>query len=257
MLMNGSMLMTRAQAQLALAAAVLALPGAAAAQGGATDDPRLLAVTRSVETELVAGRSARALRGARQALDDLMESGPAAADGPTIALLLYYQAVAAADRDLTDTAAWSWSLAQSLDPRLAREDLGRWGRGGAFLAARPVRPPAPDGDVTPESNGRPRRPHNLFEAPADVSTRLPQEADAPPPRYPPVLRGSGVRGAVLFQVRIDSQGRIHDPLLLESPHPLLALAAADTLAEWRYRPAEIDGDAVGVYYQVRIDFRAE
>lgn len=256
MSMNGSMLVTRCQARLALAA-VLALPAAAAAQEGVATDPRLLAVTRSLESELRDGRSARALRLARQALDDLVESGPAATDGGTIARLLYYQAVAAADRGLPDTAAWSWSLAQSFDPRLSREDLGRWGAAGTFLAARPARPPAPDGEVAPEDSGRPPRSINLFAAPAGVTTRPPQEVDAPPPRYPPVLRGSGIRGPVLLQVRIDRRGRTNDPILLESPHPLLALATAQTVADWRYRPAEVDGDAVGVYYRVRIDFRAE
>jgi len=257
MLMKQSMLVARSRAHLALAAALLALPASAAAQASAPADPRLQAVTRSLESELRDGRSARALRLSREAIEELLRSGPAATDAPTIARLLYYQAVAAADRGLVDTASWSWSLAQSLDPRLSREDLGRWGAAGTFLAARLARPPSPDGDVAPESNGRPRRPLNLFAAPAGVTTRLPQETDAPPPRYPPVLRGSGVRGAVLLQVRIDSRGRANDPMVLDSPHPLLALAAAETVAHWRYRPAEVDGEAVGVYYRVRIDFRAE
>lgn len=263
MSMKRSMRMPGSKSRLALAAAVPALltlaAGAAAQaqeQAAATADPRLLAVTRSLETDLRNGRSARALRLTRETLDELTRTGPATIDAPTLARLLYYQAVAAADRGLSDTAAWSWSLAQSLDAELSRENLGPWGEAGAFLAARLARPPETDGDVAPD-DGRPRRSVNLFDAPEGVTTRLPQEADAPPPRYPPALRGSGIRGTVLLQVRIDRQGRTNDPMVLESPHPLLALAAAQSVVEWRYRPAQLDGDEVAVYYRVRIDFRAE
>jgi hypothetical protein len=58
-------------------------------------------------------------------------------------------------------------------------------------------------------------------------------------------------------VRIDRRGGTNDPVVLESPHPILSLAAAEAVSAWRYRPAAVDGDPVGVYYTVRIDFRAE
>jgi TonB family protein len=246
----------RAAVAAALAAAALA-PPAAPAQERAALDPRIAAVIRGVEDELRGGRTARALRLARQGLDNLLQAGPASAPAPAIARLLYYQAVAAADRGLPDTAAWSWSLAQSLDPELTGENLGRWGEAGAFLAARPARPPVDDGDVVPEGEqDRPGR-LNLFAAPAGVTTRLPEENDTPPPPYPAALHRSGIGGTVLLQVRIDRRGGTNDPVVLESPHPILSLAAAEAVSAWRYRPAAVDGDPVGVYYTVRIDFRAE
>jgi len=245
----------RAIAVAALAA--LLAPGAPlAAQEGAAADPRLSAMLRAIESELRDDRAARALRLARQGIEDLLRVGPAAADGPAVARLLFYQAVAAADRGLPETAAWSWSLAQSLDPALSGENLARWGAAGTFLAGRPARPPAQDGDVVPEDDGG-GEPVNLFAAPPGTTTRLPQDENTPAPRYPQALRGSGTGGSVLLQVRIDRRGRTHDPLVLESPHPLLALAAAEAVTDWRYRPAEVDRDAVGVYYTVRIDFRPE
>jgi TonB family protein len=247
----------RAALAAALAAAILAPAAPAPAQERAPVDPRLGAVLRALESELRERHSARALRVARQGIENLLESGPATAEAPAIARLLYYQAVAAADRGLDDTASWSWSLAQSLDPELAGENLGRWGEAGTFLAARPARPPVQDGDVVPEGEqNRPGR-LNLFTAPAAVTTRLPEEIDTPPPPYPPSLRGSGSGGTVLLQVRLDRRGGPNDPVVLESPHPILSLAAAEAVNAWRYRPAAVDGDAVGVYYTVRIDFRAE
>lgn len=239
-----------------LVAAIGALPVPAPAQSGTDDlDPRFRAVLNAIERELRDGRDARALRLVRQGIDDLIRSGPASTDPAAIARLLYQQAVAAASRRLPDTAAWAWSLAQGLDPTLAEEDLRRWGEAGDFLAARPLRPQARDGDLA-IPGGRPfRGVTNLFEAPASVEIRLPDEQDTPEPDYPPALRGTGIRGAVLLQVRVDRRGHTAEPLILDSPHPILTLAAAETVANWRYRPAQVGGDNVEVYYTVRIDFR--
>lgn len=249
--------MTRALAAAALLAVLL--PAAAVeAQDAAAGDARLTAVLAAIEAELRDDRAVRALRLTRQGIDDLLRTGPANAEAAAIARLLYYQAVAAADRGLPEDAGWSWSLAQSLDPTLGAENLGRWGSAGTFLAARPARPPARDGDVVGDAGeNRQGGSLNLFAAPDGVTTRLPQEDATPAARYPPSLRGSGVGGAVLLQVRIDRRGRTHDPIVLESPHPLLALATAEAVDDWRYRPAEVDGETVGVYYTVRMDFRAE
>lgn len=244
-------------AALAAALALAALPAAVRAQEPGQSDPRLRARTSAIERELVEDNPSRAFRAARQGIDDLLTSGPVGVDHSAVARLLEYLSIAAAGRSLPDTAAWNWSLAQSFDPSLTGEDLSRWGEEGAFLAARPLRPPAQDGDVVPEADEPRREPLNLFSAPAGVETRLPDEENVPPPPYPPALRGSGIEGTVLLQVRIDRRGRTNDPLILESPHPLLALAAAEQVADWRYRPAEVAGDKVGVYYSVRIDFRAE
>lgn len=241
-----------------LVAALTALPSPLPAQEDTAElDPRFRAVLNAIERELRDDRDARALRLARQGIEDLLSTGPASVDGATVARLLYQQAVAAAGRGQDDTASWSWSLAQSLDPTLAAEDMRRWGEAGDFLAARPVRPRADDGDLA-ITGGRPYRGViNLFQAPPTVEIRLPDEQNTPDPDYPPALNGTGIRGSVLLQVRIDRRGRTGEPLVLDSPHPLLTLATAEAVANWRYRPAEVDGDEVEVYYTVRIDFRPQ
>ncbi len=245
-------------ARAALLAALIAWPAIAPAQQApAAADPRLSAVTSTVERELREDNHQRAYRAAEQGLDDLLQAGPAAVDDAAIGRLLQYLALAAAGRRLSEEAAWNWSLAQSFDPSLTAEQHGLWGEEGEFLAARPARPQAQDGDVVPDPDAAGRPPVNLFAAPAGVETRLPDEQDVPPPPYPPALRGSGIEGTVMLQVRIDRRGTTSDPVILESPHPLLALAAAQRVSEWRYRPAEVDGRKVDVYYSVRIDFRAE
>lgn len=241
----------------AVAAVLIAWPVVAPAQQAGRTDPRLRAVTSTVERELRENNHSRAFRSAEQGIEDLLKAGPVDVDHAAIGRLLQYLALAAAGRRLPDTAAWNWSLAQSFDPSLTAEDHRRWGEEGAFIAARPVRQPARDGDVVPEDASDRREPLNLFTAPDGVRTRLPDEQNVPPPRYPPALRGTGIEGTVMLQVRIDRRGRTNDPVILDSPHPILALAAAETVDDWRYRPAEVDGDKVGVYYSVRIDFRAE
>lgn len=241
-----------------LVAILIAWPAIAPAQQApGAADPRLRAVTSTVERELREDNHLRAYRTAEQGIDDLLQAGPAAVDHAAVGRLLQYLALAAAGRRLFDDAAWSWSLAQSFDPSLTAEQHGLWGEEGEFLAARPARPPARDGDVVPEAAAAGRPTVNLFAAPAGVETSLPDEQDVPPPPYPPALRGSGIEGTVMLQVRIDRRSRTNDPVILESPHPILALAAAQQVKEWRYRPAEVDGQKVDVYYSVRLDFRAE
>lgn len=240
-----------------VAAALIACPAIAPAQEARQADPRLRAVTSAVERELREDNHSRAFRYAEQGIDDLLQAGPVDVDDAAVGRLLQYLSLAAAGRRLPDTAAWNWSLAQSFDPSLTAEDHRRWGEEGDFLALRPQRQPARDGDVVPEGENDRREPLNLFTAPDGVKTRLPDEQNVPPPPYPPALRGSGIEGTVMLQVRIDRRGRTNDPVILDSPHPILALAAAETVDDWRYRPAEVNGDKVGVYYSVRIDFRAE
>lgn len=207
-----------------------------------------------IEAELIDGRYRRALRDSRNALEALVDDGPATGEAELVGRLAMLRALAEAGQGLNDTWRWTWAAAQSVDPRLADRVPGRFGEAGRQLAGEPLRAAADDGDVA-AAEGEPRR--NLFAMPADVDFRLPDEDNVPAPEYPASLAGSGVGGTVMVQVLVDDRGRTRSPLVLDSPHPLLAWAATEALRDWRYRPAEIDGRRVAVYYNVRHDFRAE
>lgn len=240
-----------------VALALLAAPPAAAQD----DDPeiRYRDAVAAIRRELDSGREARAQRQVRQALDDLIEIGPADPDPAILGRLLMFEALAAAARDLPDTTAWTWSLARSIDPSLADENLRRWRQAGRRLATLVQRPPGDDGDVissdSAAGDGSPSL--NLFTPPVGVAVVLPQQQKRPEPRFPPSLRGRGIRGPVILQVVIDRRGRPRDPLVRESPHPLLSYATAEAVREWRFEPATVDGQRVEVIYEIRFDLEPE
>jgi protein TonB len=73
------------------------------------------------------------------------------------------------------------------------------------------------------------------------------------PVYPPDARDQKIQGVVLLQVIIDKEGNVTDVKLI-SGHPLLAPAAIDAVKQWKYRPFLLNGDAVSVETQVKVNF---
>lgn len=225
----------------------------AAPPAGAQDeplDPRLRAAMSEIRRELDSGRYARAQRQVRQAIEELLENGPADDDPSAVGRLLFYEALAAAGRDLPDTTAWAWSTARTIDPSLADESLSRWRQVGDRLASLPLRPVGEDGDVIDSDGGTS---FNLFDPPEGTAVTLPRQKKIEELRFPPSLRGRGIRGPVIVQVILDRRGRPRDPLVRESPHPLLSYAAVEAVSEWRFEPATVDGDRTEVIYEIRFD----
>ena len=66
------------------------------------------------------------------------------------------------------------------------------------------------------------------------------------PRYPMILRSSGVAGSVALRVVVDTTGRgVHGEWrILRSSHELFAHAVRSALPDWRYRPARQGGRLV-------------
>ena len=77
---------------------------------------------------------------------------------------------------------------------------------------------------------------------------------APAPRYTEEARKKKLRGHVLFQAVIDSEGHVADLLVLEPGPFTLTDAAAKTVRGWTFRPALLDDKPVPVCYQPGIGF---
>ena len=63
------------------------------------------------------------------------------------------------------------------------------------------------------------------------------------PRYPEQLRQAGVDGRVLVRFTVDTTGRV-DPSsvkILTSTHDLFSRAVRESLAGFRFKPAEVNG----------------
>lgn len=77
------------------------------------------------------------------------------------------------------------------------------------------------------------------------------------PRYPAVLRESGVQGSVVVQFVVDTLGRVelHDVQIIQSPHPLFTESVREALARYRFAPGEVAGRRVPTRVQIPFEFR--
>jgi len=76
------------------------------------------------------------------------------------------------------------------------------------------------------------------------------------PDYPDVARQAGVEGTVTMRVEIGTDGTVQDIEPISGP-PLLERAAEEAVAQWRYAPTMVDGNAVNVVTTVSVEFHLD
>jgi TonB family protein len=76
------------------------------------------------------------------------------------------------------------------------------------------------------------------------------------PVYPAQAQAAGLRGTVLLDVLIGSDGSVA-AVHLSHGHPALAQSAMDAVKQWTYKPTTIGGNPVEVVTQVRVPFGTE
>ena len=74
------------------------------------------------------------------------------------------------------------------------------------------------------------------------------------PVYPAIARQSHISGSVEVQFRISPEGRVYDVKSLKG-WPILAKAAIDAVATWRYKPARRNGRPVESQVRTNFDFQ--
>lgn len=72
---------------------------------------------------------------------------------------------------------------------------------------------------------------------------------------PATLADDFVSGRVIFQVDIDTEGRVRNPHVLRADDPRFADWALPAISEWRYRPATQAGEPVSVAFTISVAFR--
>jgi protein TonB len=78
--------------------------------------------------------------------------------------------------------------------------------------------------------------------------------DKPAPVYPQIAKSAHVQGAVILHAIISKQGTI-EQLSIISGSPMLANAAKDAVARWRYKPYILDGVPVEVETSITVNFQ--
>ena len=76
------------------------------------------------------------------------------------------------------------------------------------------------------------------------------------PIYSAIARAAHVRGVVILEAVLNTQGAVQSVRVLRSI-PLLDQAAVDAVQQWRYTPGLLNGRAVPVVMTVTVNFRLE
>jgi len=62
-----------------------------------------------------------------------------------------------------------------------------------------------------------------------------------------------VQGDVIVDALVDERGRVTEAKAISGP-PILRQAAINTVRQWKYEPARLDGEPVAAHMQVQISF---
>jgi len=76
------------------------------------------------------------------------------------------------------------------------------------------------------------------------------------PKYPPELRTAHVDGEVVLYAIIRKDGSVDSIQLVKSVDPILDANAMEALAQWKFRPAEKNGEPIDLEAVVHIPFRS-
>lgn len=90
-----------------------------------------------------------------------------------------------------------------------------------------------------------------------VSELLMHIVSSSKPRYPSVLRQSGIDGRVVVRFMVDTSGLVDRASIrvVTSTHELFTRAVRDALAEFRFKPAEVGGRRVPALAEMPFEFR--
>jgi protein TonB len=76
------------------------------------------------------------------------------------------------------------------------------------------------------------------------------------PVYPALAKNQHVSGDVRLDALIDANGRVTTMKIISGP-TLLHQAAMDSLRQWKYQPAVLDGKPVPMHLTVTLQFRLQ
>lgn len=163
------------------------------------------------------------------------ESLPATAPSPSAAT-----PPDTAVKPFDEPAASATPSRSSADPTSAASAVAP----GPSASSGPSAPSAPSGQSSP------------MQAPAQAAAvRTGPRVDASwsgnkPPPYPMLARRMGEEGEVLLDVHVGRDGRVTEVRLRQSSgSDLLDGTAIDTVRQWRFQPATVDGQPVAEWYR--------
>jgi TonB family protein len=85
----------------------------------------------------------------------------------------------------------------------------------------------------------------------------PRRISGPVPEYPEDARKEHVEGTVVIQAVIAEDGTISQTRVLHSLTPSLDRVSEESIRQWTFEPATLDGEPVSVFYNLTINFRLD
>ncbi len=85
----------------------------------------------------------------------------------------------------------------------------------------------------------------------------PEKISSPPPQYTQTARKKNVQGTVNVQAIIDREGCVVNIKVLKGLEEGMSAQAVKAIRTWVYRPAELLGEPVDVYYNLTVNFRLQ
>jgi protein TonB len=85
--------------------------------------------------------------------------------------------------------------------------------------------------------------------------RSPEPIVQPAPVFPFNLKREAIEGRVRVEFVVDTEGRVHNPFVVESTHPGFDEAAMTGVMRWKFRPGFKNGRKVNTRMQVPIVFK--
>jgi Gram-negative bacterial TonB protein C-terminal len=200
---------------------------------------------------------AAAKQGRKVAHDIVETAGTGEGASYSLAVVSAFRAIAAAGMGDAEEAAWHWDTALNLFPDIATTQVAPYGPAAAELQRRQLREPEPD-----ELRNQVLK---LVGQEGSVDVRLgdrtlnvtrPVIVKQPRPDFPTALSILGADGVVVVSVIIGEAGRPRQPrvLTLQDGGPAMKYVALDSLREWRFEPAKLEGKPVAVYYALTVNF---
>ena len=97
-------------------------------------------------------------------------------------------------------------------------------------------------------------PAPVIRAPIGGMVQMARLVHSVPPVYPSLAKSSRVSGDVVVDALIDANGNVKTTKVLSGP-VMLQQAATETVRQWKYEPARLDGQAVAMHLTVTVKFR--
>jgi protein TonB len=87
--------------------------------------------------------------------------------------------------------------------------------------------------------------------------KKPEKVSSPPPQYTEIARKARIQGVVILQAIINEQGDVDNVTVLKGLPMGLTEEAEKAVRQWKFKPAQLNGKPVAVYFNLTVNFQLQ